>query len=243
MMPDDNRSNQSLLKTLLVNAGLITLVVVVVLWMHQVPREITAQDDAAIAEILGADISADDITDYMLELAVIGRAQRAVLNIAPVYLKIPKGQSREPADLLAAGHGYCFDRARSMDKILRSIGFETRYASLYSIDKAGSPLKALMRKGGDDVRSHAVVEVLTSRGWLVMDTIHPWLAQDAERNPVGLADLKDGVMARGLGENVYFLYKMPFTYVYGLYSRHGRAYAPYNLIPDVNWWELRHNIF
>jgi hypothetical protein len=38
------------------------------------------------------------------------------------------------------------------------------------------------------------------------------------------------------------IYGAPFTWVYGLYSRHGRFYPPYNPIPDLNGAELAQNL-
>jgi hypothetical protein len=34
----------------------------------------------------------------------------------------------------------------------------------------------------------------------------------------------------------------PFTWIYSLYSRHGRFYPPYDPVPDVNWAELAQNL-
>jgi hypothetical protein len=38
------------------------------------------------------------------------------------------------------------------------------------------------------------------------------------------------------------IYTEPFTFVYGLYSRHGKFYPPYNFIPDVHYGEFIQNI-
>ena len=32
-----------------------------------------------------------------------------------------------------------------------------------------------------------------------------------------------------------YIYDDPFTFVYGLYSRHGKFYPPYNFVPDINY--------
>ena len=37
------------------------------------------------------------------------------------------------------------------------------------------------------------------------------------------------------------IYLHSFIYVYGLYSRHGRFYPPYNFIPDINYREFIQN--
>jgi hypothetical protein len=39
------------------------------------------------------------------------------------------------------------------------------------------------------------------------------------------------------------IYLRPFTVVYGLYSRNGHLYPPYDFVPDVSYAELTDNIF
>lgn len=39
------------------------------------------------------------------------------------------------------------------------------------------------------------------------------------------------------------IYEQPFTFVYGLYSRHGQFYPPYNFVPDINCGEFVKNVF
>ncbi len=226
-----------LLKLLLPLVGAIGFI----MFVHQVPRALTPIDKIAVRAMVSNAVLETSPENYDAEIALIRDIQSAIFRTAPVYKAIPKNAPREPAHLVKAQHGHCFDRARSLDKALRMAGFKTRYAALYSTDKTESALHALFSKGGDDVRSHAAVEVLTERGWLVVDTVNPWLALDADNNPLSLADLQSGMMAQAILGDVYFIYKAPFTYVYGLYSRHGRAYPPYNFIPDVNWLEMMAN--
>ena len=38
------------------------------------------------------------------------------------------------------------------------------------------------------------------------------------------------------------IYRAPYTWLYGVYSRHGRFFPPYNAIPDVNWPEMAQNL-
>jgi hypothetical protein len=39
------------------------------------------------------------------------------------------------------------------------------------------------------------------------------------------------------------LYERPMVAVYGLYSRHGRFFPPYNALPDVNYRALTQNFW
>lgn len=241
MMPESRDANQSLFLRLFVGFATVVFVfllsVLALLWVHQVPYSLTTQDKLALRHMLsGIDKTTPD-APYADQIMTIGRAQAAIFEAAPEYKPIPKGQIREPSQLVEAGHGYCFDRARSIDKALRFLGFKTRYAALYSIDQTGDIWASLMRKGGDDVISHAAVEVLTQRGWLVVDSVHPWLAINQTGDPLSFADMQDGYNPDQAGEDVYKIYRKAFRPVYGLYSRHGMAYPPFNIIPDFNWNE------
>lgn len=213
-----------------------------------VPRALTERDALFLEKILGdAGLpEAGAAARYEDELRRIKDVQRAVFAASPLYKLIPASHPREPEDLYTMKQGYCFDRARTIDKALRLRHFRTRYASLYSTDKTGSAFRSLLTAGGGDVRSHAVVEVLTARGWLVVDTVNPWISLDKDGQPLGLAAL-EAMAARGNHAamadegGAYFLYMKPFTFVYGLYSRHGRFYPPYTPFPDVNWQEILEN--
>jgi hypothetical protein len=39
-----------------------------------------------------------------------------------------------------------------------------------------------------------------------------------------------------------YIYNERFFYIYGLYSRHGRFFPPYNVIPDINYSEFIQNL-
>lgn len=175
----------------------------------------------------------------------IRKIQDAVLTASPKLLKIPLRQPREPKDLLEIEHGQCSDRARSIEKGLRALGFKTRFAAIFSREKTFTPPATMAIDSGRDLRSHAIIEVLTSKGWLIVDTNSRWLSLDENNQPVSLATLQDLDDKPNLkwsktnkGE-FYWLFKGPFTYVYGLYSRHGLFYPPYTpYIPDINWSEF-----
>jgi hypothetical protein len=38
------------------------------------------------------------------------------------------------------------------------------------------------------------------------------------------------------------IFRSDFTYVIGLFSRHGRFYPPFTPIPDVNWRQIVYNL-
>jgi hypothetical protein len=95
------------------------------------------------------------------------------------------------------------------------------------------------------IASHAATEVLTKKGWMVIDSNHPWLALDVNNNPISIKKIK-----QSFDNSVYIDWKRTpynnvflesFVFVYGLYSRHGRFYPPYNFIPDINYGEFIQN--
>ena len=176
------------------------------------------------------------------EIEAIRAIQLSVFKIASETRPLPKNQSREPADLIAAGYGNCNDRSRYLEKFYRLVGFETRYASLYSTDKTGSALKSLMIGGGDLVRSHALVEVKTRKGWMFVDSVTPFVGLNDTNEPIALEkwqniqDKKNYKWSKQpANSEIYPLMNNDFTYIYGLYSRHGRFYPPYVPVPDVDW--------
>lgn len=216
-----------------------------VAWAHAVDLEPTPEDQQALGPVLSrAGITRRTETSSTAgELRVIREVQRAILEAAPVNRGIPQGSSREPAQLLARKEGLCFDRSRTIEKALRILGFECRHVFIYSIEEGGG--WAVLRPG---VRSHAVTEVRTRDGWVVVDSNDPWLSVDARGRPRGIAEVHRDLGKQELEwpaghERIQSdIYRKPFNYLYGLYSRHGRFYPPYNPLPDLSWTETWDNL-
>jgi hypothetical protein len=176
------------------------------------------------------------------ELLLIRAVQNKILDIAPKHRPIALKQSREPLDLARAGYGYCYDRSRSMEKSLNYLGFETRHVSLFArYPGILGGIKALLTSGGS-ASSHAVTEVWTQQGWLIVDSNDRWLSLDRDEKPVSIKLLQgwrqQGVRIEWLDPALAGIYQNEFIFVYGLYSRHGGFFPPYNVIPDLNYAEL-----
>jgi len=216
--------------------------------MHNVPTAPTRADVWAVHEILrgtghgGLRLVGGGTFESQIRL--IQAVQDAVLSIAPRNRGIPLGGRREPADLLRAGHGLCYDRSRSIEKALAAARLPVRHVSVYSTRETGSALVSLLTPG---VPSHALSEVRTRRGWLVVGSNRRWISLRAGGVPVSMAQL-----ARAAGREALHwsdrvrvppdpILRAPFTYVYGLYSRHGRFYPPMDPVPDVNWADFMDN--
>jgi len=203
-------------------SSLLTATVLAGLWWHAVPTDPTAEDRLAVHHILAP--------TYQDEIAMIALVQARVLAASPLAAGIPKGQPREPADLLRAGGGLCFDRSRAIEKALAALGFQTRHIALYR------DLEALVLPG---VGSHALTEVRTAEGWLLVDSVSPWLGLDEAGQPVSAARARLGDVRWGMplptSGGTELLARPGFLFVRGLYSRHGQFFPPYWPFPDIAW--------
>jgi hypothetical protein len=235
-----------ILWTALAGAAFLTVALATLAWSRAVPAGLTADDRRCIAQALEQaghpDLAGGGATAVGLsfdeQVRRIVAAQAAAFTAAPIQEPIDFGRSREPCDVIAAGHAYCYDRSRFIEKALRHLGFTTRYAAVYAVPEGSSALRSLLTPG---ISSHAVVEVRTARGWMVVDSNTRWIGLTAAGQPVDLAALAaDPAVLNQPWHEVgpkgpERILTRPFTYVFGLYSRHGRFYAPYDPIPDVAW--------
>ena len=177
------------------------------------------------------------------QLQFISSVQQSVLKVSMEKTGIPFGKKREPKELYEAQAGLCYDRSRVIEKILRYSGFKTRHIAIFSKVKTNSTLKSLITPG---VSSHAVTEVLTKNGWLVVDSVEPWISIDINNKPISIHEINYSVENDNLlswrDDPPTPIYLNSFTYIIGLYSRHGNFYPPYNFIPDIHYGELIQNI-
>lgn len=207
---------------------------------HDVPATPTPEDAKAIRQLLPNEKR--KAGGFEEEIALILRVQDRILAVSPEERGIGLNQPRELQDLIRARHGACFDRSRAIETILRSYGFQTRHAAMYSTVETGSALRALATP---DTISHALTEVKTSRGWMIVDSKTRWAALTSDGQPLSLDAIRANPERKWSSKvpgALPEIYGAPFTWVYGLYSRHGRFYPPYNAVPDVNWGELAQNL-
>lgn len=225
---------------------LLALLCAGLLFYCRVDNRITDEDPLYIGKILedGRVPSFHGQGSFDHEATFIGAVQKAVIQrIAPGEC-LPRGTPREPKDVYLAGCGESYDRSRVIEKALRTSGFTTRHVMVFSQKAAMSRLRTLLSGG---LQSHSLTEVKTARGWLVVDPDDPWLSLTARGEPLSLRSVQQdagrGKEAPGLGLAVTppRIYREPFVGVYGLYSRHGKFYPPFNFIPDINWSEFLYN--
>ncbi|PHV10931.1 transglutaminase domain-containing protein [Chitinimonas sp. BJB300] len=215
-----------------------------VLYLNAVDNSLSEEDREYARFYLGRGDFFIESLLYEEEVKLISLVQSSVLKIAPIDKGIPIDKERELKDLYLAGRGECYDRSRAIEKLLRYVGFKTRHVALYLIRGKDSAMRSILTYPNT---SHAVTEVLTKRGWLAVDSNNYWLSVDARGNPIPIEEIQ-----RRQRVNIEIewadpppspMYTWPFSFVYGLYSRHGRFYPPYNAIPDINYQEFLDNFF
>jgi hypothetical protein len=220
--------------------------IIATLSWHAVSTSVTTDDERAIRETLARipPVPPNHRQSYEQEIGMIAAVLWSISDAAPGNVGLPRDQPREPRNLFEARSGLCYDRSRAIEKVLRYLGFSARHVAIFSTKDTGSALKSLVTRG---VPSHAITEVLTNRGWLVVDSNAPWLSLDARGTPLSVEAIA-GAATNGTHLNFKSppptgIYFGPFTAVIGLYSRHGHFYPPYDSIPDVNYGELLQNFW
>jgi hypothetical protein len=196
---------------------------------NNVPTDLTSEDQALFVQLHLPKVAT--APTFEQEVAQIHAIQKLLFLRAPFGPGIPKRQAREPTDLLAYGQGLCYDRSRALEKAMSFVGYKVRHVYLlYKGDK--TLLVAAVHRGQ---HSHAVTEVRTSHGWMLVDSIKPWVAVTRDGHPVGAKDVWR--RAKEFDDLPGYL-EVPYWSIPGLYSRHGQFYAPFNAIPDVNWFDF-----
>lgn len=180
---------------------------------------------------------------FDLQVEQIRAIQHCVLQHSMKYKDIPMFHTRNLRDFYEAKHGFCFDMSYAMEKILRQYGYEIRHASIYQTGGRNF----LLALGSTQTRSHALCEVLTEKGWMIVDSLIPFLGLRNEQAPYDLKSLRQLVASGKFNPNEFEetldIYTKDYVVVYGLYSRHGKFYPPYNFVPDFQYRQLWYNCF
>lgn len=212
----------------------VLLTVSVLFFITSVDTDFDGSDDLIFTNVFNLKKNHRGNT-YEEELANIRNVQKLVMRIAPVGDPIPDYASREPADLVKHRSGLCYDRSRTYDKVYKWMGFETRHVYILYKDSLGestprfiAPIRAFFSYGQS---SHAVTEVKTSRGWVMVDSNSEWISVDSKENPVSMDDIWQS-KAKFSVVPVYML--KPYWAIRGMYSRRGHLYRPYIPFPEFN---------
>lgn len=203
---------------------------------NSVDTDVTHSDRAVIASLDVDDVCAAT-EGFQDELVCIQQLQQTVFERYPdTSDSFVRGESsHRPLDFDERGYGSCYDRAMLLEQTLRHYGFDVRRVAVY--EHQSFPLNYL-RPG---INSHALSEVKTERGWMVLESIDPLIGIDDNDRVYSIGDIRDG-MENGTIDDTTFGTELPdnffdgqFIYVYGLHSRHGYFFEPHLPVPEVDW--------
>lgn len=183
---------------------------------------------------------------YEEQIKLIQQAQAAVRLRTTGWEGIPEGQPREPKQLYLGRTGMCYDRSRVLEKIFTYLGFTNRHLAMFARQPYQHSYNTVLFQ---HVPSHAISEVLTSKGWLMVDSNDLWISLDNNRRPVSMPQLQDRYRreekinwAISVLKHDEAFYNSRCIALYGIYSRHGRFYPPYvKGIPDFRVRGLLYN--
>ena len=83
---------------------------------------------------------------------------------------------------------------------------------------------------------------------MAVESTSRWIGLTREGGVVTIEDLQAPGASKlawdpRVQDKHHAIFRQEFTYVPGLYSRHGRFYAPFTPVPDVNWPDLVLGLF
>ena len=192
-----------------------------------------SKDDKEITKLLKVDKDCSKINSYEKEIKCIKSVQESQLNLIKGTDCRGKYINLGSKEVINLNTACCFDRSRITEQALQIYGFKVRHVHLNQTENRG--YFNLLVPGSS---SHAVTEVLTSRGWLGVDSNEPLILLDQDNLPNTYEQaihngLIDSLSASNLADSFY---KKPLVYVIGLYSRNGTFFEPYlPYIPEINF--------
>ena len=195
-----------------------------------------SSEDISKTELLNLDNECSNIDSFIEEVRCIRNVQRSQLNLI-------KGTDCPDDDFMNLGSikvikedtACCFDRSRITEQSLQYYGFKVRH--IFLLNKKSNVLDILKPR----ISSHASTEVLTSKGWLGVDSNEPFILI----SKTGMPNTYEKAISSGLIKNYSDneFYKYPSFQFIGLYSRKGNFFAPYFLfIPEINYYDFFSNI-
>lgn len=215
------------------------VMLIILFWGTSVDKTLSDKDKKFARKFIDLNFDKEGVT-FSEEIKLIKNIQRSVIESVNIDKPIPHKTPRSLERMFTKKEGLCFDRSRGIELILNYYGFQTRHISIFQNDN-NDPF-VFFKRG---VKSHALTEVKTSKGWLIVDSNEFWISIDKDDNPVSMAKfhnkklIGEGVIWKEYTDNSIF--KSQFKYLYGLYSRHGMFYRPYIKLPDINWIEFFYN--
>ena len=196
-----------------------------------------SEDDKYITKLLDVDKECLKINSYDQEIKCIKTIQESQLNIITGKDCRGKYINLGSKEVIKLNTACCFDRSRITEQTLQIYGFKVRHVHLNETSKWGY-FNLLI----PNTSSHAVSEVLTSKGWLGVDSNEPFVLLDENNYP----NTYEKAIANGLinYHSKHNFYKNTMTYVIGLYSRNGTFFEPFlPYVPEINFNDFIGNLF
>jgi hypothetical protein len=212
------------------------------IWICQFDNSLTEEDKQYISLLL-EEFEIEHLPKertFEQEVAFIAALQEAITEDR-TNKGIPQNSLRNPKNYYLSRQGVCYDISYLMEKIFMANGFEIRHAYILLKNGQDNFCKLLLSEGA---LSHAVSEVKTEKGWLVVEPLVPYTSiyNNKPRDLKWLKKNRKKYKAKYEGESLPLLLKRDYYFIYGLYSRHGRFYPPYNAIPDYRFKQLFYNL-
>ena len=215
--------------------GLVAALCAYLFLAGQVNKDLTPEDVAAI-KLLDVDSQCGRVSSFGEEVHCAQAIQASIKGLVTETRCAAPGTRIEPSDFLKRGFGCCYDRARFTEKALAHYGFRTRHVAIYNLTDLG--LVGLLSSG---TPSHATSEVLTSKGWMGVDSNEYFVLLTEDEKPLSFRDLRANRAELGYQPMPATFYSGDLFVIYGLYSRHGRFHGPDLPAPEFNLQELFHN--
>lgn len=200
-----------------------------------VSKDLTNEDKIAIQK-LDVDNQCLEVHSFNHEITCIRAIQTAIAELVVNTQCADRGTTIEPLEFLNRSFGCCYDRARFTEKALSYYDFDTRHVAIYDRTKHGA--FSFFAPG---IPSHATSEVLTSKGWMGVDSNEPFVLLTTDNRVLTFENFKsyEGQLRYDLEPKTF--YSNELLVIYGLFSRHGMFHGPNLPTIEFNFSELHHN--
>ena len=201
----------------------------------RVKKDLTISDIQAV-KLLKVEDKCKEIKTFEDEIICIKGIQSSQLNLVKGIECRGRFIEIGSLEFIKAETGCCYDRARLTEQALKYYGFKVRHIHLNHSENIG-----LLNTLIPGTPSHASTEVLTSKGWMGVDSNEKFILINKNNQPVTYAVAIENGLADDLSESGF--YKSPMIYIIGLYSRNGTFIKPYlPFFPELNYVDFFRNI-
>jgi hypothetical protein len=218
----------------------LLLISIMAIYVHNVSKKVTQEDKEYLSIIFKQEAINADTLNFEQQIQWIHKAVFNLHQDFALLQPIAYNKAREPLNLYANGGGFCYDFSRTLEKHFMNNGFQTRHVAVYL--RKDNFWNTILSPG---VFSHSLTEVKTKNGWLIIDSNLPFYAMDINATIYSFEDLmlnsSEIQWELPLNAELKPFYSSEIVKIYGLYSRHGKFYKPYNFLPDYNFRELFYN--